>query len=279
MPVRTVGERDLLWRTIVGDIKHAATRRHEFRYQVLRDLWWVAKRFGARGIKSIELRQIRGLGDQPMTGYFDDPQRLVVAALCDRLGARTFFEFGTYWGRTAWTVARNNPDVRIFTLDLPSPDAASRLQLEFTDQYLLDEWRRGEAFYQTAEADRIERLFGDSATFDYSPYQGSIDLVYIDGSHSHSYVKNDTEAALGMLSPRGTIVWDDFPGYAGVYAYLEEFAAGMNTTLLHLRGTRLVIYSRQSLLSDPEADQPATPPDTRRELPDRSTKASSDSGP
>ena len=247
MPVRTVGRRHIWQRTIVGDIKQAATRRHEFKEQVLWELASVAKRFGASGIRSIELRQIDGLGEKPMTGYFDDPQRLIVAALCDRLGARTFFEFGTYWGRTAWTVAMNNPGIRVFTLDLPNREAASGLQLEFTDQYLLQEWRRGEAFLETAEADRIERLFGDSATFDYSRYEASIDVVYIDGSHSYSYVKNDTEAALRMLGPRGVIVWDDYPAYNGVYAYLQEFAQRMDTTLLHLQGTRLVIYSRERL--------------------------------
>ena len=71
MPVRTVGWRHILWRTIVGDIKHAATRPQEFKYQVLRESWLVAKRFGAHGISGIELRQIEGLGEKPMTGYFD----------------------------------------------------------------------------------------------------------------------------------------------------------------------------------------------------------------
>jgi hypothetical protein len=206
MPVQTVGKRQILWRTLAGDVKHAVTRPRQFRYQVVRELWSVAKGFGARGIRSIELRQIDGLGEKPMTGYFDDPQRLVVAALCDCLGARTFFEFGTYWGRTAWTVARNNPGLRVFTLDLPDREATSQLQLEFTDQYLLQEWRRGEAFQETDEADRIERLIGDSAAFDYSPYEASIDVVYIDGSHSYSYVRNDTEAALRMLSLRLNLV-------------------------------------------------------------------------
>ena len=246
MPVRTVGRRQVLWRTIVGDIKHAARRPREFN-QILRDLWPVAKGFAARGITSVELRQIDGLGEKPMTGYFDDPQRLIVAALCDSLGAKTFFEFGTYWGRTAWTVARNNPGIKVFTLDLPDREAVSQLELEFTDQYLLQEWRRGEAFQDTDEAARIETLFGDSATFDYSPYEASIDVVYIDGSHSYSYVKNDTEAALKMLGPGGVIIWDDYPAYNGIYAYLQEFAQCMDTTLLHVQGTRLVIYSRKSL--------------------------------
>jgi predicted O-methyltransferase YrrM len=248
MPVRTVGQRQILWHTIVGDIKHAATRRHELRNQALRDLWSVAKCFGARGVRSIEPGQIDGLGDKPMTGYFDDPNRVVLAALCDLLGARTFFEFGTHWGRTSWTVARNNPGIRVYTLDLPDSEAASHVELEFTDQYLLQKWHPADAFRNTPEADRIERLVGDSATFDYSPYEASIDVVYIDGSHSYSYVKNDTEAALRMLSPRGAIVWDDYTNYPAIYAYLEEFAKRSDATPLHLRGTRLVIYSRQPLL-------------------------------
>jgi hypothetical protein len=93
-------------------------------------------------------------------------------------------------------------------------------------------------------------LLGDSATFDYQPYEGLMDLVYVDGSHSYSYVKNDTEAALRMLSQRGAIAWDDYPGYAGIYAYLEELAPQLDAPLLHIYGTRLVIYSRQQLVTD-----------------------------
>lgn len=251
MSVRKVSWRHIFWRTILADAQHAVARPREFRNEVVRELWSAAKRFGARGIESVELDHIDGLGDKPMTGYFDDRQGMIIAGLCERLGARTFFEFGTYRGRTTWTVARNNPGIRAFTLDLPSPEAASHTKLEFTDIQLLPDWSRGEAFRETPEADRITALQGDSATFDYSPYEASIDVIYVDGSHSYSYVKNDTEAALRMLTPQGAIVWDDYPGYAGVYAYLEEFAQRTDTKLLHIHGTRLVIYSRQPLPTKP----------------------------
>lgn len=259
--MRTVRQRELLSRVFFGDVRNALARRHEFRYYFVRDLWIVAKRFAARGIRSVELHQIQGLPVTPMTGFYDDPNRLVLAALCHRLGARTFFEFGTNLGRTAWTVARNNPGMKAFTLDLPNLAAASDVRLELTDRQLFQEWKRGEAFAGTPEADRIQMLFGDSATFDYSPFEGAIDVVYIDGSHSYSYVKNDTEAALRMLSPGGAIVWDDFPIYAGIYAYLEEFAARLDVPLLHIRGTRLVVYSRQPLIVDlPSDNVPVAPP-------------------
>lgn len=260
MGVRTVGQGELVPRVIIGCVRNALARRHEFRYYFVRDLWIAAKRFAAGGIRNVELHQIQGLPDTPMTGFYDDANRLVLAAICHRLGARTFFEFGTNQGRTAWTVARNNPAMTVLTLDLPNLAAASHVHLELTDRRLFQEWNRGDAFAGTPEVDRIEMLFGDSATFDYSPFEGAIDVVYIDGSHSYSYVKNDTEAALRMLSPGGAIVWDDFPGYAGIYAYLEEFAARLHVLLLHIRGTRLVVYSRQPLIADLPADNvPVSP--------------------
>lgn len=244
MSVRTVRHRDIALRTAAGVLANAVTRRRDFRYHTLRDLWTIAKRSGARNIRNIETSEIVGYGDVPMTGYFDDAQRSVLVTLCQRPGVKTFFEIGTYRGRTTWTVAHNCPDIEGFTLDLPDMKAAECVRLELTDPELFEEWRRGEAFQGTPEAERIRVLQGDSATFDFSPYEGRMDVVYVDGSHSYSYVKNDTEAALRMLSPTGTIVWDDYPGYAGLYAYLEKLGGRLDAPLFHVYGTRLVVYSR-----------------------------------
>ena len=109
--------------------------------------------------------------------------------------------------------------------------------------------RGGARFRDTPEALRISPLTGDSATFDFSPYRGAIDLVYIDASHSYSYVKADTEAALAMLSPSGTIVWDDYTYYPGIYAYLNELAPTLGRPIYHLLGTRLAVYTQSDLLT------------------------------
>jgi hypothetical protein len=119
--------------------------------------------------------------------------------------------------------------------------------LELTDLHLFESWRRGEAVIDTPEAERVTLLAGDSAQFDYRPYENQMDLVYIDGSHSYSYVRADTEAALGLLSTTGTIVWDDFY-YPGVWKYLNEIRHSLPLYLI--TNTGMIVHSRHPALAD-----------------------------
>lgn len=51
----------------------------------------------------------------------------------------------------------------------------------------------------------------DSKTFDYTPYIGQCDLVFIDGDHSYDGVRADTEHAFRLLrDDRSVIVWHDY---------------------------------------------------------------------
>jgi len=200
-------------------------------------------------VENIELRELPAVADAVVEGYLDDPNRAVLAALCRATGAKTFFEIGTNRGRTAWTVARNNPGLAVYTLDLPSADSTTTLDLNESDRgFFGDEWASGEAFHGTGEAERITALFGDSASFDFSPYRGLIDVMFIDGAHSYSYVSNDTRAALELLSAGGIIAWDDYPTIPGVYRLLDELGPTLDRPLYHVLGTRLVLYSRQDIV-------------------------------
>jgi len=137
----------------------------------------------------------------------------------------------TYLGATTWTVAHNQRRARVYTLDPPG------LRVD-----------RGRYFRGTPEAERITQLLGDSASFDFSPYRGRMDLVFVDSSHSHSHVRSDTEAAFGMLSELGMIAWGDYTHYPGVYTYLNEVAPTLDRPIFHIVGTRLAVYSRWNLL-------------------------------
>jgi len=111
-------------------------------------------------------------------GLFD---LFVIDTLCDFFRPRRIFEFGTFQGRTTLNLAANSPeDAKIFTLDLP------REKIEAAQFAVLD----GEnAFVQNLEAPRlfagtpyagkVVQLFGDSSTFDYSPYLNSMDFIFI----------------------------------------------------------------------------------------------------
>ncbi len=243
--------REILLPTLRGIAKGVVMRRPELRHHVVRDAWTVAKRFGADTVVNIEKREIPCVEQAVVEGYLDDHQRLMLAALAKGLGARTFFEIGTNRGRTTWTVARNSPDLLSYTLDVPltsSPEAAT-LPLGSDDHHFFRPGDAcGEAFRGTSEAERITQLWGDSATFDFSPYEGRIDLVYIDGAHTYDYVRSDTRNAFELLSARGTIVWDDYGSNPGVLKLVTELAPTFDRPVYHVFGTRMAIYSRQDFV-------------------------------
>jgi predicted O-methyltransferase YrrM len=248
--------RDRQWglvvRTLKGVLRNAVRNREELRFHAMRDAWVLTKRFGSLSIRNIRLADLPAVQDAPIEGYFDDPNRAVLAAICQTLEAQTFFEIGTNRGRTAWTVARNNPGVHVYTLDLADPGSMSEAQLALTDSdrdFFVQTNDRGEAYLGTGEESRITTLVGDSATFDFSPYAGNMDVIFIDGSHSYEYVRNDTERALAMVTDGGVIAWDDYPAIPGVYRYLNEIAPELEHPLYHIVGTRLVIYTASDLVA------------------------------
>lgn len=242
----------LLPRIARGVARNALADRYALRGVLIRDVWAVAKRFGATGIRDIYPNEVPGLRDQVVTAPVDETNRAMLAALCKLIGARRFFEFGTHRGLTAWTVAHNNPELTVHTLDMPPGHTLQEAEFALDQveiDFLVDGPERGEAFRDTPEAERIAMLHGDSARFDFSPYRGSMDVIYVDGGHTYEYVKNDTRAALSMLAPGGLIVWDDYPWWPGVYAALSEMAPTMSGELVHLLTTRLVVYSENGLFS------------------------------
>lgn len=220
----------------------------EFRYRFIRDASTLVKRHGARRVINVELRDVPALWEERAEAYIDDRTRTVLAGLCRALDYKSFFEIGTNRGRTTWSVAKSNPEATLWTLDLPSAADADLELIPSDHEFMLGE-ERGADFAETPEAERITQLVGDSARFDFSPWAESIDLVFIDGSHSYDYVQNDTEAALGMLAAHGTVVWDDYPHFPGIHAYLNDLAPDLDRPIIHLFDTRLAIYSRHPKLA------------------------------
>ena len=135
------------------------------------------------------------------TFHVTEPELLVLAGLARRVRARTVFELGTADGRTTRNLAANlEPGGEVFTLNLPLEDDPGH-------------WQGvplGARFLGTAEEARITQLIGDSRTFDFSPYAGRCQLVFIDADHAEESVWSDTHTALGMIDRgMGVIAWHD----------------------------------------------------------------------
>jgi predicted O-methyltransferase YrrM len=143
---------------------------------------------------------------------------------------KVVFEIGTFDGRTTLNLAANSPaDARLFTLDLPAADLKNtKFAIEEYDRLYVEKPQSGARFQGRPEAGKITQLFGDSATFDFSPYFNSVDFVFVDGSHAYEYARNDSHVALKLLrNKKGMIVWHDYGHvcWPGVVRALDEFAA------------------------------------------------------
>jgi hypothetical protein len=153
-----------------------------------------------------------------------------LALLCKARRPRRIFEIGTSSGYTSLLMAANSPpQARAWTLDLPTAASdAVKLPLTLMDKKIVTECHQKEpCFVAYAGGYAIERLYGDSATFDFSAYRGSIDLFFIDGAHTYEYVKSDTINALRCCRRGSVIVWHDYgrPGLSyGVTKWLNEFS-------------------------------------------------------
>ena len=177
----------------------------------------------------------------------------VIAALVKARKAATCFEIGTFDGRTTENIARNQPaGACCYTLDLPAPETeskmATKLALATGDTTYIMKDQSGTRISETSKnGGKIKQLYGDSAKFDFTPYYGKIDLMFVDGSHSYEYVLSDTEAAYKMVRSGGIILWHDYDSrwWPGVTRALNELQQDERfKTMCHIRGTALCIMVR-----------------------------------
>jgi predicted O-methyltransferase YrrM len=170
----------------------------------------------------------------------------VIAKLVRLHDPRSLFEIGTFDGRTTLNMAANCADeAKVYTLDLPADQlTAAALPLAAGDRRYIEKSASGSRYVGTDCEGKIVQLYGDSATFDFSPYWNAVDFVFIDGSHSYDYVLSDTERALKLLrNRRGVILWHDYGSWDDVTTALNGlYASGHDFRgLRRIEGTTIVV--------------------------------------
>lgn len=132
--------------------------------------------------------------------------------LCQAVQPRTVFEIGTSTGFSSLFLAANTPpDAQIWTLDLPTQELDTQESLTFYDRRIVENCHKTDPCFVThALGKKIQRVYGDSAKFDFLPYRRSIDLFFVDGAHTYDYVRLDTINALRCCRPGSVIAWHDY---------------------------------------------------------------------
>ncbi|MBN2713911.1 MAG: class I SAM-dependent methyltransferase, partial [Planctomycetes bacterium] len=134
--------------------------------------------------------------------------------------------------------------VKVFTLDLP-PELSEKtsLEIEENDRRFIEKECSGARFKGLDVEPSITQLYGDSALFDFLPYADSMDVIFVDGSHSYDYVLNDSEAALRMASDNAVVIWHDYTKWSGVTKALNKLygEGGVYSRLRWVENTSLVV--------------------------------------
>jgi predicted O-methyltransferase YrrM len=148
------------------------------------------------------------------------------------------FEIGTFLGRTTRNMYLNaEKQARITTIDLPPQE-----------QNLPDGKAAGQMIRDLVDRDEITLLYGNSLTYDFSPYYGTQDLVFIDAKHTYENVKSDSAVAMRLIGDRNAcVLWHDYLMYPGVTRAVDEVAAAANAEVgrfAHIAGTTLACFIR-----------------------------------
>lgn len=200
-----------------------------------------------RRLHSVSIRDVLPeLGDTTWA-MLGTPWSIEAPYLCGAaraIDAHNVLEIGTYIGSTTIQLAANIPDTgRIYTVDIDPADAAHlNGHLSRYDRQLVAKQHAqiGSVFREHPLASRICQIIGDSARIDYRQYVDHFDLAYIDGGHSYTQVRGDTEAVLPLMRPGGVVFWHDYePLCPGVVHYLHELSRTL--PVRHIKGTQLAV--------------------------------------
>ena len=166
-----------------------------------------------------------------------------LACITKVLEPRAVFEIGTFRGRSALNFAINSPEeCAVHTLDLPRDGRDRIAGVSSEDARLIGMDEVGIDYRGRPEEKKIVQHWGDSKSFDFSPWYGAIDLVFIDGAHHYDAVMHDTEQALKMLRPGGAIIWDNFSQYGDYHDVTRAVLDRLGNEVVQIEDTELAIH-------------------------------------
>jgi predicted O-methyltransferase YrrM len=160
------------------------------------------------------------------------------------------FEFGTCSGKNTMLMALNSKEnSKIISLTL-NQNQLKKLSLDKKDnntsiKNIINESNYEKFLFSGKKIEKkIEVIFIDSRELDTKKYLGKFDLIFIDGGHTYSLVKSDSEKAFEMLSCKGIIIWHDYvvgkKSCKDVCKYISELEK--EKKIFHIKNTSMCYF-------------------------------------
>lgn len=164
--------------------------------------------------------------------------------------SQNIFEFGTCSGKTTYLMALNSNDnskITTVTLDPSKVAAISKNNEDNKTSFrniMKESIYNNFLFTNTKEEKKIKVIFQNSLDLDERKFKKKMDLIFIDGGHTYSVVKSDTEKAFRMINSNGFILWHDYvPGKKSskdVVRYIHEISKVKN--IYHIKNTSICYF-------------------------------------
>jgi predicted O-methyltransferase YrrM len=184
-----------------------------------------------------------------VVGMTSDYEAWILSCLAK--SSKNIFEFGTCSGKTTALLALNSPlDSKIYSITL-NPEDLSNLSLgNIRDVKAALNNAKKESIYDQfiftnmSIKNKINIIFQDSTKFNIDKFENLMDLIFIDGGHNYSCVKNDSKKSFKMIRKGGYIFWHDYDvtktSCKDIVKYLHEISR--NKKIYHIKNTNLCYY-------------------------------------
>ena len=184
-----------------------------------------------------------------LVGMTSDYEAWILSCLAK--SSKNIFEFGTCSGKTTALFALNSSlESKVYSITL-NPADLSNLSLgnnrdvkaalnnakkeSIYDQFI---------FMNMSIKNKINLIFQDSTKFNVDKFENSMDLIFIDGGHNYSCVKNDSEKSFRMIKNEGYIFWHDYNvskrSCRDIVKYINEISK--TKKIFHIKNTSLCYY-------------------------------------
>ena len=190
-------------------------------------------------------------GNNNIVGMTSDYEAWIISSLSKI--SNNILEFGTCSGKTTYLMALNSPDqAKITTLTLSPQDLKVIKKNKFDNKVsyrnLINESIYNKfLFSSTKYENKIDVIFQNSLNLNEKLFLKKFDLIFIDGGHTYSIVKSDSEKSFKMLKSNGIILWHDFvPGKESaknVVKYINTISK--EKKIFHINNTSLCYYRKK----------------------------------